>query len=90
MFSGGLQSIGSQKVKHNWSDWEHSTVYNKIILEINYVKVSINTTNSWKLYNTLLSKYLAKKKKKSSMNWMRIKAQHIKICEMLPKKYSKV
>ena len=64
MFSGGLQSIGSQKVKHNWSDWEHSTVYNKIILEINYVKVSINTTNSWKLYNTLLSKYLAKKKKK--------------------------
>ena len=33
----GLQSMGLQRVKHNWSDWAHSNFYT-VTLTLNYSK----------------------------------------------------
>ena len=40
---GGPQSIASQRVKHDWSDWEHRQV--KHIVQC--LECSVYTTNDW-------------------------------------------
>ena len=41
---GGLQSIGSQRVGHDWSDLESSTQYN---LSPNFVSLSFAEKHTW-------------------------------------------
>lgn len=61
--------------------------HNGFKLEINNRKVFEDFSNILKQINTLLNNSNVKEKIKSTLNWIKMKTQYIKICEMPLKEY---